>query len=214
MLCTTSNGMTQNNGSAGTKQFVDIRDIREEIVILKNGSFRSLIEVGSINFELKSQDEQTAIIQAFQNFLNSADFPVQIAVHSKKLDIKPYLEYLNKLVETIDHELLKIQAIEYTRFVSGLTELRNIMSKKFYVVVPFYIIESSNSKKGFVESLKTMIKPSEAVKKIDEKQFESYRAQMMQRVELILEGLLGMGMSARVLEQEELKNTFYDLYNA
>ncbi len=200
--------------SVNTKDFVEIADIRDEIIILKTGSFRAVIEAGSINFELKSQNEQIAIVQAFQNFLNSVDFPVQIVIHSRKLDIKPYIENLNKQTETIDHELLKIQAIEYTRFVSGLTELTNIMSKKFYVVVPFYLIEAPISKRGLLNFLGSAVKPSATIKKFDEAQFESYKAQIIQRVELIYEGLSGIGINTRLLKQQELKDLFYNLYNA
>lgn len=197
-----------------TKQFVDIREIRDEVVILKSGSLRALIEVGSINFELKSQDEQSAIIQAFQNFINSVDFPIQIVVQSRKLDIRPYISSLDQQIETIDHELLKVQAIEYRRFVSGLTELANIMSKKFYIVVPFYLAESSTSKKGgIIQSIKALIRPSSVIQGLDESQFESYKSQVLQRVELIYEGLVGIGLTTKLLKHDELKNIFYSLYN-
>ena len=197
-----------------TRQFVDVREIRDDIVILKSGSLRALIEVGSINFELKSQDEQSAIIQAFQNFINSVDFPIQIVVQSRKLDIRPYISSLDQQIETIDHELLKIQAIEYRRFVSGLTELANIMSKKFYIVVPFYLSESSTSKKeGIVQSIKNLIRPSSVIQGLDDSQFESYKSQVLQRVELIYEGLVGIGLTTKLLKHDELKNIFYSLYN-
>lgn len=206
--------MTDSKKTFTTKDFVDIEEIRDEVVVLKNGSLRAVIEVGSINFELKSQDEQIAIIQAFQSFLNSLDFSLQITVNSRKLDIRPYIESLNKKIETINHELLRIQAIEYSRFVSGLTELANIMSKKFYIVVPFYLAEAPASKKGgILGSVKALIKPSAVIKKIDETQFENYKTQIMQRVEVVYEGLIGIGVETRVLKQEELKNIFYNLYN-
>lgn len=202
------------NKTTTTKDFVDIEEIKDEIIVLKNGSLRAVIEVGSINFELKSQDEQIAIIQAFQSFLNSLDFSLQIVVNSRKMDIRPYIESLNKKIETINHELLRIQAIEYSRFVSGLTELANIMSKKFYIVVPFYLAEAPISKKGGIfGSVKALIKPSAVIKKIDETQFENYKTQIMQRVEVVYEGLIGIGVETRVLKKEELKNIFYNLYN-
>ncbi len=96
-----------------TSSFVDISEIRDTVLVLKNGSLRSIVEVSSVNFELKSTDEQAAIIQAFQNFINSTDFPLQIAIASRKLDIGPYLKSLEGLIENQTGELLKIQAIEY-----------------------------------------------------------------------------------------------------
>lgn len=203
----------KNQRAATTKQFVEIRDIKDGVVILKDGSFRSLLEVGSINFDLKSGDEQKAVISAFQNFLNAIDFPIQIVIHSRKLDIKPYIDSLGKRIEKLDNELLRIQAFEYSRFVSGLTELANIMSKKFYVVVPFYLVEASVSKRGVLETIKTLIKPSAAVKKLTEDQFKTYKNQLMQRVELVQGGLVGLGLRIKMLKNEELKNIFYNLYN-
>ena len=131
-----------NKKDLNTKQFVDIFDIKDNVVILKNGSLRLVLEASSVNFDLKSNDEQIAIVRAFQNFLNSLDFPLQIVLHSRKLNIQNYLQQTQQIVEKVDNELLRIQGIEYIRFLKGLTELANIMSKKFYVVVPFYATES------------------------------------------------------------------------
>ena len=126
--------------TTNTKKFVEIQDIRENIIVLKNGSLRVVIEVSSINFDLKSSDEQVAIIQGFKNFLNSLDFPLQIVVHSRKLNINDYLSRTSQTVEGINNELLRIQGVEYVKFVRGVVELANVMSKKFYVVVPFYVL--------------------------------------------------------------------------
>lgn len=134
-------------------------------------------------------------------------------IHSRKLDIKPYIDSLEKRIEKLDNELLKIQAFEYSRFVSGLTELANIMSKKFYISIPFYLVEISVSKKGVFESIKTLIKPSAAVKKLTNAQFKTYKNQLMQRVGLVQEGLAGLGLKIKMLKNEELKNIFYNLYN-
>lgn len=202
------------NKTQTTIDFVDISEIRDDILVLKNGSLRALIEVGSINFELKSQDEQTAIITAFQDFLNSIDFPLQIVIHSRKLDITPYIENLNRQIEKIDHELLRIQAIEYERFVSGLTELTDIMSKKFYIVAPFYLLEAPVTQKGILGSLKAVIQPSKVIKKIDDIQFETYKIQLMQRVELIYGGLMRIGLNIKLLKSEELEKMFSNLYSS
>ncbi|MDO8495555.1 MAG: hypothetical protein Q7S32_03490 [bacterium] len=197
-----------------TKQFVDIHDIKEDVIILKNGSLRMIVEVGSINFDLKSSDEQIAIVDGFKNFLNSLDFPLQIVIHSRKLNIEDYLSRTSQTVENIGNELLRIQGVEYVKFVRGLVELSNVMSKRFYVVIPFYILETTESKKSVWESIKLTFGSSKnKVALLQDKEFEIYKAQIQQRAELIFDGLQGMGIGARFLTTEELVNMFSKLYN-
>ena len=195
-----------------TKNLVDIADIVDNIVILKNGSLRAVIEVSSINFELRSEGEQVAILQNFQRFLNSTDFPLQIVVNSRKLDIEDYVKLIDKSTESLTSELLKIQAAEYSKFIKELADLSNIMSKKFYIVVPFYVFETP-SKTGVLDSIKSIIKPSGVAKQIKPEQLETYRNQLMQRVELVFDGLVGLGLKTRLLEGPELMNLYYGLYN-
>ncbi len=197
-----------------TKDFVRLAEIRDTILVLKDGSLRSIVEIGSINFELKSADEQVAIIQGFQNFINSLDFPLQIAASSRKLDIEPYLKSLEGLTESLKNELLKIQAAEYSRFIKGLTELTNIMAKKFYIVVPFYAIEAvSPTKAGFFGAIKSVVSPSKFVKTLTEEELENYKTQIGQRIGVITEGLSGLGLQTKTLSGDELMNLFYSYYN-
>lgn len=205
--------MAKSKSIPSTKDFVEIADIRESVLILKNGSLRSILEVNSTNFELKSADEQIAIVRAFQNFLNATDFPLQIAVSSRKLDINPYLKSLDEIIEKQPNELLRIQAVEYTRFVRGLTELANIMSKKFYIVVPFYVIESPASKTSFFDALTSIFAPSKFVKTLSDEELETYKTQLNQRIDIISEGVGGMGLEAKLLNKEELISLFYQYYN-
>lgn len=195
-----------------TKNLVEVADIQGNVVLLKNGSLRSVIEVSAINFELRSEGEQTGIIQNFQNFLNSVDFPLQIIINSRKLNVDEYLKLLDSVAESNENELLKIQAIEYGKFVKELLELSNIMSKKFYVVLPFYIYEAP-TKTGVFKSLQSVFKPSDTVKQINKDEMEKYRIQLMQRVDLIIDGLLSLGVKAKLLDEESLINMFYALYN-
>lgn len=200
--------------SQTTKDFVQVADIRDDVLILKEGSLRSIVEVSSTNFELKSADEQTAIIRAFEGLINSVDFPLQICVRSRKLDIQPYLKSLDSLSENLTSELLRIQAVEYARFVKGLTELTNIMSKKFYVVVPFYVIEvATQSKAGFFDAFKNAFGSSKAAQTITDEQLQNYKVQLSQRIEIITQGISGLGLETRALAGEELKNLFYSYYN-
>lgn len=193
--------------SVAAQNFLDIDTIREDTVILKNGSLRVVLMCSSVNFALKSEEEQEAIIYQFQNFLNSLDFPIQFVIHSRKMNIAPYIESLNKRQKEEDNELLRIQINEYTEFIKTFVEMTNIMSKTFYVVVPFTpaIIET---KKGFLGKLgfgkKTMS---------EEESFEQKKNQLWQRVETVIEDLHRLGIRAAPLNTEELIELFYGLYN-
>ena len=195
-----------------TKQLVEISNIIDNVVLLKNGSLRAVIEVSATNFELRSEGEQIAILQNFQRFINSIDFPLQIVINSRKLNIDEYLKLINESANTLTNELLKIQATEYSKFVGELSDLSNIMSKKFYIVVPFYVFEAP-SKAGITQSLKSIFKPSTVAKEITPEQLDTYRSQLLQRTELIFDGLIGMGLKAKTLEKDALMNLFYELYN-
>jgi len=205
--------MKANNSD--TKQLIEVASIHDDLVLLKNGSLRMLIEVGALNFELKSTDEQTAIIKGFQDFLNSIDFPLQIVIHSRRLSIKKYLTDLGEMVEKLDNELLKIQGQEYIKFVSGLTDLGNIMSKKFYIVVPYYALGIGDVKKGIFSSFKGLFggtaKTSNSV--ISDSDLTNHRSKIMQRVDVILDGLSGMGIRGEILGSTALNDLFYSVYN-
>ncbi|MBX4190249.1 hypothetical protein KW791_03085 [Candidatus Parcubacteria bacterium] len=199
-------------GTNSTKQLVEVADIQGNVVLLKNGSLRAVIEVSAINFELRSEEEQMAILQNFQRFINSVDFPLQIIVHSRQLNMDEYLKLVDETTNTLKNELLKIQAIEYSKFIKELLELSNIMSKKFYIVVPFYVYETPSTT-GFVQSLKGMLSPSSLIKKITPEQLETYQSQLIQRTDLVADGLITLGLKIKLLEREELINLFYGLYN-
>ena len=195
-----------------TKKLVEIANIIDNIVLLKNGSLRAIIEVSAINFELRSEGEQIAILQNFQRFINSIDFPLQIVMHSRKLNIDEYIKLIEDSSNSLTNELLKIQASEYSKFVKDLSDLSNIMSKRFYIVVPFYVFETP-SKSGIAQSFKSIFKPSAVVKELTAEQLETYQSQLLQRTELIFDGLIGMGLKAKTLEKDDLMNLFYGLYN-
>ncbi len=195
-----------------TKQLVEIANIIDNIVLLKNGSLRSIIEVSALNFELRSEGEQIAILQNFQRFINSIDFPLQIVVNSRKLNIDEYVQLIDRSSNDLTNELLKIQASEYSKFIKELSDLSNIMSKKFYIVVPFYVFETPTSS-GITQSIKSIFKPSAVVKELTPEQLETYKGQLLQRTELIFDGLIGMGLRTKTLENADLMNLFYVLYN-
>src|SRR6185369_3779482 len=119
-----------------TQSFLRMSEIKNDTVVVDDGTMRAILAVSSTNFDLKSQDEQNSIIFNFQRFLNSLDFPVQILMQSRKMEIGGYLEKLRRLAEKQTNELLRVQTVEYVEFISRLIENASIMNKNFYIVVP------------------------------------------------------------------------------
>lgn len=195
-----------------TQEFLQIADIRDGVVILKNGGLRKILMASSLNFELKSQDEQEALTYAYQNVLNSLDFSIQVVIHSRRLNIAPYLDSLRERMTEEENELLKIQTEEYLNFVKTFVESYGIMSKSFFVVVPFSPAESA--KEGFLSRLGGAFgRAAGRSGDIPEERFREYQKQLEARVELIVGGLTGLGMRVIPLGTEELIELFYSLYN-
>jgi hypothetical protein len=195
-----------------TQEFVPIKEVRDGVIIMKDGSMRAIILSSSLNFALKSVDEQEAIIYQFQNFLNSLDFSVQISVQSRELDIRPYLASLDKRYNEELNDLLKIQIKEYIQFVKNFTETQNIMSKTFFLVVPF-TATALNSKKGGGLSGFLPSANSKEVKTEKSDNFEENRTQLEQRVSVIQQGLMRCGIKSVSLGTEEAIELFYKLFN-
>jgi type IV secretory pathway VirB4 component len=195
---------------ASTQNYVDVEAIRDGVVVLKNGSLRSVILISSLNFDLKSSQEQDAIIAQYQQFLNSLDFPIQIVISSKRFNIAPYLETIKSQVSVSQTELLRFQIEEYQEFISNLSEIANIMSKTFYIVVPF--APSEDEEGGMLASLKGLFQPRKATTLHDDL-FQAYRSQLMQRVENVMSGIGGTGVHTAPLNTEELIELMYNSYN-
>lgn len=200
------------NGGAGnsTQRYVDVEEIKDGVVVLKNGSLRAILLVSSINFDLKSTEEQDAIIQQYQGFLNSLDFPVQILINSRRLNIDPYLDFLGEKEKKQTNELLRLQISEYKNFIKNLTEVSNIMTKFFYIVVPFSPVE--NKEGGVFNKISAMFSPKHEVLKKRET-FETYKNQLWQRVDHISAGLNGIGLKLVPLKTEEIIELLYNSYN-
>jgi len=193
-----------------TQQFVEIEDIRDGVVILKNGSLRTILMVSGINFELKSEEEQNAVTYAYQNFLNSLDFSVQLVIHSRKLNIE---NYLNKLAERQNqeaNELLKNQISEYIEFVRSFVELNAVMAKTFFAVVPYDSIVIPGGGKKILNFFKF---GSKAKTPLLEETLEQKISQLSQRTEQVINGLSQIGLRVVALNDEELIELFYNLYN-
>ncbi len=192
-----------------TQEFVPIKEVRDGVVILKDGSLRSLLMASSINLALKSQDEQQAIIGQFQNFLNSLEFTVQFFIQSRELDIRPYIALLEeRLVLELD-DLMKIQIREYMTFIKDFTERANIMTKNFFIVVPYdpALIARGSGLSSFIPGGKS------ASAALTDDQFEQYRTQLEQRIAVIEQGLVRTGVRVVGLGTEEVIELFYKLFN-
>jgi hypothetical protein len=180
---------------------------------MKDGSMRAVILSSSLNFALKSGDEQEAIIYQFQNFLNGLDFSVQISIQSRELDIRPYLATLDKRYNEELNDLLKIQIKEYVGFVKNFTESQNIMSKTFFIVVPFTATVLNTKKNNGV--LAKFLPNNNDKEKVSQKtdNFEESRTQLEQRTSVVQQGLTRCGIRSIVLGTEETIELFYKLFN-
>ena len=160
---------------------------------------RAFLIVSAINFALKSGDEQQAVVMQFQSFLNSVNFPMQICVQSRRLDIRPYVATLEGREREQTNDLMKIQIREYAQFIRRFTELNNIMTKSFFVVVPY---SPSVAGSTFGQGGKT-----------DADRFEEHRTQLEQRLGVVQSGLTRCGLRTVQLGTEEVVELFYRLFN-
>ncbi|HCB35564.1 MAG: hypothetical protein A2W52_00465 [Candidatus Taylorbacteria bacterium RIFCSPHIGHO2_02_49_25] len=197
-----------------SQDFVKIQEIRDGIVILKSGDLRAVLMTSSINFALKSEENQRAIIEQFQNFLNALTFSVEIVVQSRRFDIKPYLKLLGEREEKQKNELLRLQTREYIGFVKKFTDSTNVMNKTFFVVVPYSpAIVEVHAVGG---SLAMKIKEGFGKKHTEAERthsFEESRTQLEQRVAIVEQGLLRTGIRVAQLGTEEVVDVFYQLFN-
>lgn len=196
-----------------TQDFVPIKEVRNGIVILKDGSMRALLMASSINLALKSQDEQNAIIGQFQNFLNSLEFTVQFFVESRELDIRPYIAILEERYVAELDDLMKIQIREYITFIKDFTERSDIMSKNFFIVVPYdpALIGRGKGVRGAFNALVPSKTSGSNV--LTDEQFEEYRTQLEQRISVVEQGLVRTGVRLASLGTEEIIELFYKLFN-
>lgn len=195
--------------SKTTQDFVPIQEIRDGIVVLKDGSMRAIVLASSLNFALKSADEQAAIISQFQNFLNSIDFSVQIFIQSKRLDIRPYIALLEERYKEQVTELMKIQTREYIEFIKTFVENSSIMTKSFFIVIPYSPATLTATKNPIS---KLMRKEGEE-KILANEQFEEYRSQLEQRTGVVEQGLVRCGIRVAELGTEEVVKLYYKIFN-
>jgi len=203
----------KKNKSLSTQRYLQFAGVRDNTLILKNGGLRAVMEVSSINFSLKSEEEQDSIIGSYQKFMNSLDFPVQILVRSRKLDIDNYLEGLRQKMRDLENVLLQEQMKDYIEYVRKLVEYSDIMEKRFFVVIPQNPARAE--KKSLISKFLAYIMPDDTVMDIlkRRKEFKSLKNQLDQRANVVETALGNCGLSINQLKTEEIIELFYQVYN-
>lgn len=201
--------------TSATQEFVPIKEVRDGIVMLKDGGMRSILLCSSLNFALKSEDERNAILLQFQDFLNSLDFSIEIVIQSRRLDIRPYIALLEGQEKAQTNNLMKIQVREYIEFIKNFTENTNIMTKNFFIVVPYSpaTINTEGLKSiGDISSrLGLGTKKEQAT--ATEANFDEDRSQLEERLSVVEQGLIRTGIRVARLGTEEVIELFYKAFN-
>ena len=200
-----------------TQNALEIAEIRDGIVIMNDGSFRSIVMVKSINFDLMSPQEQEAVEYSYQGFLNSLYFPIQIFIRSQKVDLQPYIEKLDKIRTEHDNMLLALLMDDYIGYIDQLAQQTNIMDKKFYVVIPYFPVadvqKALTQSKNFFSGIAQLFNTKEQHVVINEPELEKAKTELRNRVQAVLGGLQQSGIQGLPLDTQELIELYYDTYN-
>jgi len=200
-----------------TQNTLLIAEIRDGIVIMNDGSFRSVVMVKSVNFDLMSPQEQEAVEYSYQGFLNSLYFPIQIFVRSQKVDLQPYIDKLDKIRSEHDNMLLAMMMADYIDYIDQLSQQTNIMDKKFYIVVPYFphadVQKALTQSKNFVSGFLNLFNSKEQHVVVNEADLEKAKTELRNRVQSVLQGLLQGGVQGLPLDTQELIELYYDTYN-
>ncbi len=205
-----TNKLVKNKISTSTQQYLDIAEIKDNSVVMKDGTLRSVLLISSINFALKSEDEQNAVISSYVRFLNNLSFTLQIVIQSRELDIDNYLQYLKLKEKEQTNRLLKVQTADYIEYIRELTSLGKIMNKRFYVIVPYNPL--TDKRKNFFSLLREALRPATIIK-LKEKTFLRHQEMLNRRVSSVIGGLESMGVSVVRLDTQSLIELYYKTYN-
>jgi hypothetical protein len=204
------NQLAKGRITVSTQQYLDIAEIKDDTVVMRDGTVRAVLLVSSINFALKSEEEQDAIVGSYVGFLNNISFPVQIVIQSRRLNIENYLEELKKKEKEQTNELLKMQTTEYVNYIQELVQMGDIMSKSFYIVIPYNPL--SDRHKGFFSSVQEVLKPAQVVT-MKGKRFDHFKAELQRRAESIQSGMQSAGLKTVRLDTQGLIELYYTTYN-
>jgi len=208
---------TKKGNANSTQNSLQVSEVRDGIVIMNDGSYRAVVMVKSINFDLMSPQEQEAVEYAYQGFLNSLYFPVQIFIRSQKVDLRPYIEKLDKIRTEHDNMLLALLMDDYINYIDALSQQTNIMDKKFYVIIPYFPTidaqQALTQSKNFLTGLGGIFKKQEHQVVINEPDLENAKSELRNRVQATMAGLRQCGIQSLPLDTQELIELFYDTYN-
>lgn len=204
---------TQKNPNFSTQLYLRIAEIHNDTVVLKNGGLRAIVEVDPVNVNLKSEEEQKALAYSYQGFLNSLEFPIQIVVRSKKLEIANYLGKLRQAGKKQTNELLKNQIAQYIEYLRRLVEFADIMEKHFYVIIPLNPLRAQKS--TILEKFWDYVNPADSVAAFTkrQKEFAELNKKLQQRTEQIINGLENCNLRVQRLNTADLIQLFYEIYN-
>jgi len=202
--------LAKNKIGVSTQEYLNIAEIKDNTVVMKDGTLRAVLLVSSINFALKSEDEQNAVIDSYARFLNNISFPLQIVIQSRELDIDNYIEYLKGKEKEQTNKLLKAQTGDYIEYIKELISLGKIMNKRFYVVVPYDPLTDKH--KSFLNQISDALRPATVIK-LKEKTFHTYQEMLDRRIDSIVGGLESMGVAVARLDTQSLIELYYKTYN-
>ena len=210
---TASSRKPQADKANATQVHLKFGEIRDNFLVLKDGGIRAILKATSINFNLKSEEEQNAITYAYQGFLNSLEFPVQIVIRSKKLDIDNYIDKIKGIGEKQENKLLKDQTMEYADFIKKLVEYTDIMQKEFYIIVPFNPIRARQV--TLIQKFLKRLSPKDTYGNIKKrhKEFENVKKNITQRINIVESGLANCGINTQQLPTKEIIELYYNIYN-
>ncbi len=205
--------------TSSSQSLISLQQIKKGVVILKSGSLRSVLEVSGINFDLKSEEEQSSVLMSWRNLINNLDFPLQVVAHSRRVNIKSYLNFLQERISQETNNLLKFQGEDYYTFIKGLVTGNNIMKKKFYVIVPYdpIMLKTKTILSQIAEAYKTLLnlrhQAFSATIPLSDESFNQHYQQLIIRQNNIITNLTRMGLQARPLTTKELIELFFNSYN-
>ena len=198
-----------------TQNTLQIAEIRENMVVMRDGSFRAVVACKSINFDLMSSREREGVEYSYQNFLNSLYFPIQIFIRSQRVDVGPYIDRLAGIRRNQDNMLLGVLMDDYIDFIDALSQEANIMDKSFFIIIPYFptgdLADIKNQTKGFFSKL--FAKQNTDTIKIDEATYNKAKDEIKNRVDSVMSGLFQLGVKSVQLNTKELGELYYNIYN-
>jgi hypothetical protein len=193
-----------------TQKYMDVAEVRDDVIVMRDGTLRAVLLVASVNFALKSEEEQNAMVAAYVSFLNNIDYPLQIVIQSRELNIDNYINNLKKRQKEQINELLKIQTADYLQYIEELVAMGKIMSKRFYVIIPYNPI--SDKQKNFFTRLGEVLKAATVIS-LEDKVFKRRKEQLDRRIGNIMSGLGSMSINSVQLDTQSIIELLYNTYN-